>query len=55
MTEVGFWASGYTPGSQNGFIGTSDENARAADYVTLMSDLKSYGIQTPASWYTWYD
>jgi hypothetical protein len=55
ITEVGFWANGYTPGSQNGFIGTSDENVRAADYTTLMNDLKSYGIQTPVSWYTWYD
>ena len=55
VTEVGFWANGYAPGSQNGFIGSNDENARAADYVTLMSDLKSYGIQTPVFWYTWYD
>ena len=55
ITEVGFWANGYTPGSQNGYIGSSDENARAADYVSLMNSLKSYAITTPVFWYTWYD
>jgi hypothetical protein len=31
------------------------ENERAREYVTLMNDLKHYGINTPVFWYDWYD
>jgi hypothetical protein len=31
------------------------ENERAREYVTLMNDLKNYGIKTPVFWYDWYD
>jgi polysaccharide biosynthesis protein PslG len=54
ITETGFWANGYTPGSQNGYVG-NDENNRATQYTTMMTSLKNYGITTPVFWYTWYD
>lgn len=55
VTEIGLWANGYTPGTQNGYIGSNSETARAADYAVLMNGMRAAGIMSPVFWYTLHD